>query len=102
MASAAETADGCASRSTLTHGDLHGGNLLVDEHGDVCAVVDWGDVHLGDPAVDLAVAHTVIPTSAHPVFRETYGTITEPAWQVARIINAHLDRHSSYRLHRHD
>ena len=77
--------DWSASRSTLTHGDLHGGNLLVDEHGDVCAVVDWGDVHLGDPAVDLAVAHMVIPTSAHTVFRETYGTITESAWQVARI-----------------
>lgn len=37
------------------HGDLHPANVLV-HHGQVSAVVDFGDLCGGDPASDLAVA----------------------------------------------
>jgi aminoglycoside phosphotransferase (APT) family kinase protein len=36
------------------HGDLHPGNLLVDD-GELRAVLDFGDVTSGDPATDLSV-----------------------------------------------
>ena len=35
------------------HGDLHARNIVVT-HGLLSAVIDWGDVCAGDPAVDLA------------------------------------------------
>jgi len=38
------------------HGDLHPGNLVVSDDGALAAVVDFGDICAGDPAVDLAVA----------------------------------------------
>ncbi|WP_158542454.1 GTPase HflX [Lujinxingia litoralis] len=35
------------------HGDLHPGHLLLDEQARVVGVIDWSEVHLGDPAIDL-------------------------------------------------
>jgi aminoglycoside phosphotransferase (APT) family kinase protein len=39
---------------TWLHGDLHGGNLLVDDDGVIAGVIDWGDMTRGDRATDLA------------------------------------------------
>ncbi|ANM32292.1 hypothetical protein ABI59_15945 [Acidobacteria bacterium Mor1] len=38
---------------TWIHGDLHPRNVLVQE-GRLSAVIDWGDLAVGDPATDLA------------------------------------------------
>jgi aminoglycoside phosphotransferase (APT) family kinase protein len=38
---------------TWLHGDLHAGNLLVDD-GVITGVIDWGDMTRGDRATDLA------------------------------------------------
>lgn len=45
---------------TWLHGDLHPRNVLV-RHGRLCAVIDWGDMACGDPAVDLAAAWMLLP-----------------------------------------
>lgn len=39
--------------TTIVHGDLRMGNLIVDGGG-LAAVIDWELVHLGDPIEDLA------------------------------------------------
>jgi aminoglycoside phosphotransferase (APT) family kinase protein len=39
--------------STIVHGDLRMGNLIVDGDG-LAAVIDWELVHVGDPIEDLA------------------------------------------------
>ncbi len=39
---------------TWLHGDLHAGNMLVDDAGVITAVIDWGDMTRGDRATDLA------------------------------------------------
>jgi aminoglycoside phosphotransferase (APT) family kinase protein len=70
---------------TLVHGDLYARHLLVDDQDRLAGVIDWGDVHLGDPAVDLAIAHTFLPPSAHAVFRQAYGPINENLWGIARL-----------------
>jgi aminoglycoside phosphotransferase (APT) family kinase protein len=69
-------------RPVLVHGDLYGLHLLV-EGPRLGAVIDWGDVHLGHPAVDLAVAFSFLPTSARAAFRATYGTVDEATWRLA-------------------
>ncbi len=78
-----------AGSSTLVHGDLYARHLLVDDAGYPSGVIDWGDVHLGDPAIDLAIAHGFLPPSAHAVFRETYGPIDEDTWRMARFKALH-------------
>jgi aminoglycoside phosphotransferase (APT) family kinase protein len=74
----------------LVHGDLHARQLLVDDQGVVCAVIDWGDVHAGDPACDLCIAHTFLPPSARGEFRKAYGEIDEATWALARLRGLHL------------
>jgi len=66
------------------HGDLYARHLMVDEHRRVTGVLDWGDVHLGDPAIDLTIAFSFLPPEARGAFREAYGDIDEATWNRAR------------------
>lgn len=68
----------------LIHGDLHAGQLLVDAQGAACGVIDWGDVHIGDPGTDLAAAHALLPASAHGAFLAAYGHVPAGRWAAAR------------------
>jgi aminoglycoside phosphotransferase (APT) family kinase protein len=70
------------------HGDLHPGNLVVDQ-GRLSAVVDFGDLTSGDPACDLAVAWMLLPAEARPVFRAAAGAgpsgeVDDDTWTRAR------------------
>lgn len=38
------------------HNDLHAGNLMVTDEGEVTALIDWGDAGWGDPVRDLTSA----------------------------------------------
>jgi len=67
------------------HGDLYVRHLLLDEQARLTGVIDWGDLHLGDPAVDLALAWSFLPRSAHATFRAAYGEIDAGAWRLARL-----------------
>lgn len=64
------------------HGDLHPFNMLAHE-GDLSAVLDWGDMHAGEPAPDLASAWMLLPTSSHARFRGAYGEIDDATWERA-------------------
>jgi aminoglycoside phosphotransferase (APT) family kinase protein len=66
------------------HGDLYARHLLVDEERRLCGVIDWGDVHLGAPDLDLMIAFSFLPPAARGAFREAYGGINAAAWDRAR------------------
>ena len=66
------------------HGDLYARHLLVDEERRPCGVIDWGDVHLGDPALDLSIAFSFLPREARDTFRDAYGPIHDATWDRAR------------------
>ncbi len=68
----------------LVHGDLYARHVLIGDQRLPTGVIDWGDVHYGDPAIDLAIAHLMLPARAHARFREAYGPIDERTWTVAR------------------
>ncbi len=74
----------------LVHGDMHSGQILVDAAGLVSGVIDWGDTHVGDPAIDLSIAHQFLPPAARARFREAYGPIDEPTWRLARFKALHM------------
>ena len=69
----------------LVHGDLYARHVLVDRAGLPCGVIDWGDVHLGHPAVDLAIAHTFLPGRARDEFCAADGPISSQTLRLARL-----------------
>jgi len=60
------------------HGDLAAENLLVRD-GTLTAVLDFGGLSIGDPAVDLSVAWEVLDPPARRMFREELG-VDEATW----------------------
>lgn len=76
-------ADHQADTPALVHGDVHPGNLIVTDTV-LSAIVDWGDVTAGDPAVDLACAWTVFDARGRHALRATYGRRDPHFWRRAR------------------
>jgi aminoglycoside phosphotransferase (APT) family kinase protein len=64
-----------AGPPVLVHGDLHVRHVLVGDDGSATGVIDWGDVCLGDPAVDLALAHAALAGPARRAFLDAYGPV---------------------------
>jgi aminoglycoside phosphotransferase (APT) family kinase protein len=60
------------ARGGLAHGDLHLRHLLVDEAGAPTAVIDWIDVCLGDPGIDLPLYWCLLTPAARDDFRAAY------------------------------
>ena len=54
------------------HGDVSSGNLLVQD-GRLSAVIDFGQLGVGDPACDLAIAWTLFKGESRQAFRATLG-----------------------------
>jgi aminoglycoside phosphotransferase (APT) family kinase protein len=71
--------------SFIVHGDFYVRHLLVDEKHHLAGVIDWGDIHLGDPAIDLAIAHSFLPVQAHKPFIKAYGEISDDTWALAEL-----------------
>ncbi len=64
------------------HGDLHAGNLLT-RNGRLTAVIDWGLMAAGDPAVDLLPAWYVFDRAGRDAYRHTLNT-DDASWQRGR------------------
>ncbi len=77
----------------LTHGDLHVRHLLLDDAGAPCAVIDWGDVCLGDPSIDLSLYWSLLDAAGRASFRDAYGdaTLTGARMLRARILALFLN-----------
>lgn len=64
------------------HGDLAAENLLVCD-GRLTAVLDFGGLAIGDPAIDLSVAWEVLDPPAREIFRSKLG-VDEATWLRSR------------------
>ncbi len=77
------------ANNALVHGDLYSRHLVVDTDHNLTGIIDWGDVHIGNPAVDLIVAFLLFPASMHDEFLLCYGAVDDDAWMHARIRAVH-------------
>lgn len=79
-----ETALGAEWRGSpvWVHGDVSAGNLLVKE-GRLSAVIDFGCAAVGDPACDLTIAWTLLPTENRKAFSAAL-RLDELTWERAR------------------
>jgi len=67
------------------HGDLDERHILVDDANRVCGVIDWGDVHAGDPGLDLSLLYRFFPADERDDFLRVYGPIDARTAGVARL-----------------
>jgi aminoglycoside phosphotransferase (APT) family kinase protein len=73
--------------ATWTHGDLHPANVILKTDGRIAAVIDFGDLSRGDPAVDLAAAWLFFEPAARRTFRrrlDASGGYDDDIWRRAR------------------
>ncbi|WP_067812419.1 phosphotransferase [Actinomadura kijaniata] len=61
---------------TVVHGDLGPEHVLVED-GRLSGVIDFGDAHAGDPAIDLAWTLHGTPGAFADALAETYGVTPE-------------------------
>jgi aminoglycoside phosphotransferase (APT) family kinase protein len=62
---------------------------MCDTEGQLTGLIDWGEVHAGDPALDLSIAWSFLPPTAHAAFRSHYGHIDEATWRRAKFKAIH-------------
>jgi aminoglycoside phosphotransferase (APT) family kinase protein len=74
----------------IVHGDLHVRHLLLDPGGRAAGVIDWGDVCLADPAVDLSLAYAGFAGAARAAFLAAYGPVPEDRAAAARTLALNL------------
>lgn len=89
------------NRLTVVHGDLYAKHVIVDGTGKVQGIIDWGDLHYGDPAIDLSIVFEILPPSARETLASAYGEIDEQTWRLARyraIYHAALVAHYGFRI----
>ncbi|WP_230305160.1 GNAT family N-acetyltransferase, partial [Legionella pneumophila] len=64
------------------HGDVSVGNLLLSQ-GKLSAVIDFGQLAIGDPACDLAIAWTLFEGKSRSIFLETL-ELDSKTWERGR------------------
>jgi aminoglycoside phosphotransferase (APT) family kinase protein len=67
----------------ICHGDLHVRHVLVDSAGAASGVIDWGDLCLGDPVIDLSVAYLGFAGPARAALLAAYGRPLSPDQELA-------------------
>lgn len=73
--------------SVVCHGDLHLRHLLIDPSGaHASGVIDWIDVCLGDPALDLSLAYAGFDGAARTALLGAYGEVAPATEGAARVL----------------
>jgi aminoglycoside phosphotransferase (APT) family kinase protein len=76
---------GPPTATVVVHGDLYARHILVNGARAVSGVLDWGDVHAGDPATDLSLAYGFLPASLRDEFFARYGAADDRTHRAARL-----------------
>ncbi|SCF76283.1 aminoglycoside phosphotransferase family protein [Streptomyces sp. Ncost-T10-10d] len=93
---AALSAPGWDRPSVWFHGDFHTGNLLTVD-GRLSAVIDFGELGIGDPSCDLMIAFTLMSAGSRAAFRAALG-VDDATWTRGRgwALATGLNAYTSY------
>ena len=69
----------------LVHGDLYCRHLMFDQEK-LVGIIDWGDVGINNPAVDLGVVFSFYPANCHQDFFDIYGDVDSQTCAYARFL----------------
>ncbi len=65
------------------HGDLYSKHILVEHSNKLSGLIDWGDIHIGNPGTDLSIGFMIFSDDALRAFFDSYGTIETVSYNVA-------------------
>jgi aminoglycoside phosphotransferase (APT) family kinase protein len=86
-----ETVGDSDAALVLVHGDLHARHVIVDAGGRAAGVIDWGDLCLADPAVDLSIGYGAFSGTSRQAFLDGYGHEVGPDQELrARVLAVSL------------
>lgn len=71
----------------LVHGDLHVRHLVVSDQAELAGVIDWGDVSIAHPSVDLQIGWSGFTGIARGAFLTAYGEVPED-WALRAQVSA--------------
>ena len=69
----------------LVHGDLYCRHLMFDNE-ELVGIIDWGDVGINSPVVDLGIVFAFYPVSYHQKFFDIYGEVDSQSYAYARFL----------------
>ncbi len=72
-----------SSKKCYLHGDLYSKHILLNQAGMPVGLIDWGDVHIGHSAIDIAVGIMIFTQERLKDFLETYQEISPNIMKVA-------------------
>jgi aminoglycoside phosphotransferase (APT) family kinase protein len=62
-----------AKHRTWVHGDMYPRHVIVQPQGEVSGIIDWGDLHVGDPALDVSIVFALLAPIDQESFWREYG-----------------------------
>lgn len=80
----AQQIGGSNSSPVLTHNDVHPWNVLVDDQGQLSALLDWGDTAYSDRCLDFCGMPLIVMPLMLDSYREAGGHVDSP--MVARAL----------------
>lgn len=69
------------AKQCFVHGDLYARHIIVDDGNMPKGIIDWGDIHIGHPGIDLAIGLIFTP-EVFQQFLSSYGAIDEEAYRI--------------------
>lgn len=72
------------SEVAVIHGDLYGRHVLMGKNS-LVGVIDWGDVRVGDPAVDLSSLYIMLAPQHRQTALAAYGQVREQTLKLAKL-----------------
>ncbi|MBE1535944.1 phosphotransferase [Actinomadura algeriensis] len=75
-----------AGEPVIVHGDLHVRHVLLGAGDEAAGVIDWGDVCLADPSVDLSLAYAAFAGDDRAAFLDAYGPVPPDRERAARVL----------------
>lgn len=79
-----QTLDTTITKHCYLHGDLYAKHILINEQNLPVGFIDWGDMHIGHPALDIAVGLIIFTDKALQAFTDAYGKIDHQTMNIAR------------------
>jgi aminoglycoside phosphotransferase (APT) family kinase protein len=80
------------STDCLVHGDLYSRHVIVESPGEsddedarLAGIIDWGDVHAGDPSADLACEWSLFDSAGRRRLLESYSEVAKESLILARV-----------------
>jgi aminoglycoside phosphotransferase (APT) family kinase protein len=74
-----------STERSVTHGDLHVRQILIEGRS-LSGVIDWVDVCRSDPAIDLMLVWSLLPSAGRERFVAAYGPVGEASRLRARVL----------------